>query len=164
MIWTRKYTLTWLGLMLLIFLGLINKLLHVFFYSLAAVWALRCSNQALHQVIYMIDHLKLCVLASMLQIHSRTPNPGPAFIEKYKAYLANFGYIWSKQNQGHPTRLWSYVHPTVSLLPWCPCLAGMQKALTNEFPDLELRSSVQFNPFTSVFVSAFAFAMCLHFK
>jgi hypothetical protein len=30
-------------------------------------------------------------------------------------------------------------------------MPGMQKALTNEFPDLELRSSVQFNPFTSVF-------------
>ena len=51
----------------------------------------------LHQVlVYMIDHLKLCVLASMLQIYSRTPNPGPAFIEKYKAYLANFGYDPSK--------------------------------------------------------------------
>lgn len=28
---------------------------------------------------------------------------------------------------------------------------GMQKALTNEFPDLQLKNPVEFNPFTSVF-------------
>lgn len=30
-------------------------------------------------------------------------------------------------------------------------MSGMQQALTNQFPDLELKSSVAFNPFTSVF-------------
>lgn len=28
---------------------------------------------------------------------------------------------------------------------------GMQQALTNQFPDLELKSAVKFDPFTSVF-------------
>jgi hypothetical protein len=101
----------------------------------------------LHQVIYMIDHLKLCVLASMLQIYSRTPNPGPAFIEKYKAYLANFGYDPSKiKDTPQDCEVMSN-----SKLAAMMSMPGMQKALTNEFPDLELRSSVQFNPFTSVF-------------
>ncbi|KAL2453475.1 chloroplastic lipocalin [Abeliophyllum distichum] len=31
-----------------------------------------------------------------IQIYSRTPNPGPEFIEKYKSYLADFGYDPSK--------------------------------------------------------------------
>lgn len=30
------------------------------------------------------------------QIYSRTPNPGPEFIHKYKTYLADFGYDPSK--------------------------------------------------------------------
>ena len=30
-------------------------------------------------------------------------------------------------------------------------MSGMQQALTNQFPDLELKRAVEFNPFTSVF-------------
>ncbi|MCD9642278.1 hypothetical protein HAX54_028979, partial [Datura stramonium] len=33
---------------------------------------------------------------SFVQIYSRTPDPGPKFIEKYKNYLASFGYDPSK--------------------------------------------------------------------
>ncbi|XP_057506584.1 chloroplastic lipocalin-like [Actinidia eriantha] len=33
---------------------------------------------------------------SFIQIYSKTPDPGPEFIEKYKSYLANFGYDPSK--------------------------------------------------------------------
>ena len=30
-------------------------------------------------------------------------------------------------------------------------MSGMQQALTNQFPDIELKGLVEFNPFTSVF-------------
>ncbi|KAJ6752228.1 hypothetical protein OIU85_002633 [Salix viminalis] len=84
---------------------------------------------------------------SFIQIYSRTPNPGPAFIEKYKAYLANFGYDPSKiKDTPQDCEVMSN-----SQLAAMMSMPGMQKALTNEFPDLELKRSVQFNPFTGVF-------------
>lgn len=82
-----------------------------------------------------------------MQIYSRTPNPGPQFIEKYKNELANFGYDPSKIKETpqdcevmSDTRLAAMMS-----------MSGMQQALTNQFPELELKGSVQFNPFTSVF-------------
>lgn len=82
-----------------------------------------------------------------IQIYSRTPTPGPEFIEKYKSYLANFGY--------DPTKIKDTPQDcevmSDSRLSAMMSLSEMQQALTNQFPDLELKRSVQFNPFTSVF-------------
>ncbi|KAB2615695.1 hypothetical protein D8674_022283 [Pyrus ussuriensis x Pyrus communis] len=82
-----------------------------------------------------------------IQIYSRTPNPGPEFIEKYKSYLANFGYNPSKITDT-PQDCEQMTDTRLSAMMSMP---GMQQALTNEFPDLELKKSVQFDPFTSVF-------------
>ncbi|KAM7280394.1 hypothetical protein ACFE04_007528 [Oxalis oulophora] len=84
---------------------------------------------------------------SFVQIYSRQPNPGRAFIDKYKDYLANFGYDPSKIKDTPQ----DCEGMSDSKLTAMMSMSGMQKALTNEFPDLELKSSVQFNPFTSVF-------------
>ncbi|KAJ8560996.1 hypothetical protein K7X08_027186 [Anisodus acutangulus] len=84
---------------------------------------------------------------SFIQIYSRTPDPGPKFIEKYKNYLANFGYDLSKIKD---TPQDCEVKST-SQLAAMMSMSGMQQALNNQFPDLELRSAVEFNPFTSVF-------------
>ncbi|GJT47948.1 chloroplastic lipocalin [Tanacetum coccineum] len=81
-----------------------------------------------------------------IQIYSRTPNPGPEFIEKYKLVLADFGY--------DPTKIKDTPQDcevSDSQLAAMMSMNGMQKALTNEFPDLELKKSVQFDPLTSVF-------------
>ncbi|XP_040362498.1 chloroplastic lipocalin isoform X1 [Rosa chinensis] len=82
-----------------------------------------------------------------IQIYSRTPTPGPEFIEKYKSYLANFGY--------DPTKIKDTPQDcevmSDSRLAAMMSMSGMQKILTNEFPDLELKRPVQFDPFTSVF-------------
>lgn len=84
---------------------------------------------------------------SFIQIYSRTPTPGPEFIEKYKSYLANFGYDPNKiKDTPQDCEVMSN-----SQLAAMMSMPGMQKALTNQFPDLELKSSVEFNPFTSVF-------------
>ncbi|CAK7338425.1 unnamed protein product [Dovyalis caffra] len=84
---------------------------------------------------------------SFVQIYSRTPNPGPAFIEKYKAYLADFGYDPSKiKDTPQDCEVMSN-----SQLAAMMSMSGMQKALTNQFPDLELKAAVKFDPFTSVF-------------
>ncbi|XP_055802154.1 chloroplastic lipocalin [Solanum dulcamara] len=84
---------------------------------------------------------------SFVQIYSRTPNPGPQFIEKYKNYLASFGYDLSKIKD---TPQDCEVKST-SQLSAMMSMPAMQQALNNQFPDLELRRAVQFNPFTSVF-------------
>ncbi|BBH01953.1 chloroplastic lipocalin [Prunus dulcis] len=84
---------------------------------------------------------------SFIQIYSRTPNPGPEFIEKYKFYLANFGYDPSKITDT-PQDCQSM---TDSRLTAMMSMSEMQQALTNQFPALELKRSVQFDPFTSVF-------------
>ncbi|KAK1551412.1 hypothetical protein Q3G72_035140 [Acer saccharum] len=84
---------------------------------------------------------------SFIQIYSRKPVPGPEFIEKYKSYLANFGYDPSKiKDTPQDCEVMSN-----SKLAAMMSMPGMQQALTNEFPDLGLKSSVEFNPFTSVF-------------
>lgn len=87
---------------------------------------------------------------SFVQIYSRTPNPGPAFVEKYKSYLANYGYDPSKIKdtpQDCPEMSDSQLTSMMSQ-------SGMENVLTNQFPDLRLRKSVQFDPFTSVFDTA----------
>ncbi|KAL5735999.1 hypothetical protein ACOSQ2_030787 [Xanthoceras sorbifolium] len=84
---------------------------------------------------------------SFIQIYSRKPDPGPEFIEKYKSYLANFGYDPSKiKDTPQDCEVMSN-----SKLAAMMSMSGMQQALTNQFPDLELKSAIEFNPFTSVF-------------
>ncbi|CAN6560748.1 unnamed protein product [Malus baccata var. baccata] len=84
----------------------------------------------------------------LFDIYSRTPNPGPEFIEKYKSYLANFGYNASKITDTPCSHCEQMTDTQLSAVMSMP---GMQQASTNEFPDLELKKSVQFDPFTSVF-------------
>lgn len=83
---------------------------------------------------------------SFVQIYSRTPNPGPEFIGKYKTYLADFGY---DPNKIKDTPQDCQVMST-SQLASMMSQSGMQQALNNQFPDLELKSSVAFDPLTSV--------------
>lgn len=83
--------------------------------------------------------------ASFIQVYSRTPNPGPEFIEKYKSYAANFGY--------DPTKIKDTPQDcevSSDQLAQMMSMPGMNEALTNQFPDLKLKSSVAFDPFTSV--------------
>lgn len=84
---------------------------------------------------------------SFIQIYSRTPNPGPEFIEKYKSYAANFGYDPSKIKDT-PQDCEVMSTDQLGLMMSMP---GMTEALTNQFPDLKLSAPVAFNPFTSVF-------------
>ncbi|CAA0816727.1 chloroplastic lipocalin [Striga hermonthica] len=96
---------------------------------------------------------------SFVQIYSRTPNPGPEFIEKYKSYLANFGYDPTKINDTpQDCEVMSN-----SKLEAMMSMSGMQRALTNQFPDLELKSPLELNPFTSVF-DTFKKLVELYFK
>ncbi|KAL7130993.1 hypothetical protein ABFS83_13G169500 [Erythranthe nasuta] len=82
-----------------------------------------------------------------IQIYSRTPTPGTEFIEKYKTFLADFGYDPSKiKDTPQDCEVMSN-----SQLASMMSMSGMEQALTNQFPDLELRRAVQFNPLTSVF-------------
>ncbi|XP_047318895.1 chloroplastic lipocalin [Impatiens glandulifera] len=84
---------------------------------------------------------------SFIQIYSRQPNPGTAFIEKYKNYLADFGYDPNMiKDTPQDCEMMSDSKLTAMM-----SLNGMQQALTNQFPDLELKAAVAFNPFTSVF-------------
>ncbi|XVF70576.1 hypothetical protein PTKIN_Ptkin11bG0173100 [Pterospermum kingtungense] len=84
---------------------------------------------------------------SFVQIYSRTPNPGREFIEKYKAYLANFGYDSSKiKDTPQDCQVMSDGQLAAMM-----SVSGMEKALTNQFPDLQLKAPVALNPFTSVF-------------
>jgi lipocalin len=84
---------------------------------------------------------------SFIQIYSRTPNPGPEFIEKYKSYVANFGYDPNKIKDT-PQDCETMSSDQLALMMSMP---GMNEALTNQFPDLKLKASVAFDPFTSVF-------------
>ncbi|KAF5730564.1 hypothetical protein HS088_TW19G00155 [Tripterygium wilfordii] len=96
---------------------------------------------------------------SFIQIYSRTPNPGPEFIEKYKAYLADFGYDPSKiKDTPQDCEVMSNSKLTAMM-----SMPGMQQALTNQFPDLELNASIQLDPFTSVF-DTFKKLIQLYFK
>lgn len=92
------------------------------------------------------------------QIYSRTPNPGPEFIEKYKTYLANFGYDPSEIKDTPQD-----CDVSSSQLAQMMSMPGMNEALTNQFPDLKLNKSVQFNPLTSVF-DTFKKLLELYFK
>ncbi|XP_024967607.1 chloroplastic lipocalin [Cynara cardunculus var. scolymus] len=83
---------------------------------------------------------------SFIQIYSRTPNPGPEFIAKYKLVLADYGYDPSKIKDTPQD-----CEVSDSRLAAMMSMNGMQQALTNQFPDLGLKSAVEFNPFTSVF-------------
>ncbi|KAF8094943.1 hypothetical protein N665_0348s0026 [Sinapis alba] len=82
-----------------------------------------------------------------VQVYSRTPNPGPEFIAKYKDNLAQFGYDPEKiKDTPQDCEVMSDGQLAAMM-----SMPGMEKTLTNQFPDLELRKSVQFDPFTSVF-------------
>lgn len=84
---------------------------------------------------------------SISQIYSRTPNPGTEFIEKYKADLANYGYDPSKiKDTPQDCEAMSSNQLTAMM-----SMPGMQQALTNQFPDLELKGNIAFDPLTSVF-------------
>ncbi|KAI3971984.1 hypothetical protein MKX01_030185 [Papaver californicum] len=67
-------------------------------------------------------------------IYSRTPNPGPEFIEKYKSYLANYGYDPSKIND----------------TPQDCDVSDTQLSAMMSMPGMQ-KSSVEFDPFTSTF-------------
>ncbi|KAL5978481.1 hypothetical protein ACLOJK_029598 [Asimina triloba] len=83
---------------------------------------------------------------SFIQIYSRTPTPGREFIEKYKSYLANYGYDPSKiKDTPQDCEVMSSGQLALMM-----SLSEMQKALTNQFPDLELKSAIKLNPFTSL--------------
>ncbi|MCO5547090.1 hypothetical protein L7F22_000531 [Adiantum nelumboides] len=96
---------------------------------------------------------------SFVQIYSRTPNPGPEFIEKYRSYLAGKGYKAS-QIKDTPQDC-----ETMSMdqLEQMMSMPGSQEALINRFPDLGLSRPVQFNPFTSLF-DTFKKLVPLYFK
>ncbi|KAJ3698608.1 hypothetical protein LUZ61_002313 [Rhynchospora tenuis] len=96
---------------------------------------------------------------SFVQIYSRTPNPGPKFIEKYKSYLATFGYDPSKINDT-PQDCEVMSSSQLALMMSMP---GMNEALTNQFPDLKLKAPIELNPFTSVF-DTFKKLLELYFK
>ncbi|KAK1261011.1 hypothetical protein QJS04_geneDACA018076 [Acorus gramineus] len=82
-----------------------------------------------------------------IQIYSRTPVPGPAFIDKYKSYLAQYGYDPSMiKDTPQDCEVMS-----VDRLALMMSMPGMQEALTNRFPNLGLKAAVEFNPLTSVF-------------
>ncbi|XP_011628442.1 chloroplastic lipocalin isoform X2 [Amborella trichopoda] len=83
---------------------------------------------------------------SFIQIYSRTPDPGPEFIERYKSYLANFGYDPNKiKDTPQDCEVMSSGQLALMM-----SMSGMQEALTNRFPDLELKAPIALNPFTSI--------------
>ncbi|KAL3686927.1 hypothetical protein R1sor_013236 [Riccia sorocarpa] len=84
---------------------------------------------------------------SFVQIYSRTPNPGDEFIAKYKNELADLGYNAGliKDTPQDCEDMSMKALETMMARP------GMEEALTNKFPSLELSSSgLQLNPFTSI--------------
>lgn len=84
---------------------------------------------------------------SFIQIYSREPNPGADFINKYKSYLADFGYDPNKIKDT-PQDCEAMSSDQLSMMM---SQTAMKRALTNQFPDLELKAAVKFNPFTSMF-------------
>ncbi|XP_057809870.1 chloroplastic lipocalin-like [Salvia miltiorrhiza] len=83
---------------------------------------------------------------SFIQIYSRTPNPGAEFIDKYKSSLAEFGYDPSKIKDTPQ----DCEYMSNSQLAAMMSMSGMQRALTNQFPDLQLDGPLALDPFTSV--------------
>ncbi|KAL9272076.1 Chloroplastic lipocalin-like protein [Drosera capensis] len=96
---------------------------------------------------------------SFIQIYSRTPNPGPEFILKYKNRLAEFGYD-PNQIKDTPQDCEVMSNAQLTAMMSAP---GMQRTLINQFPDLELKSPLELNPFTSVF-DTFKKLVQLYFK
>lgn len=94
-----------------------------------------------------------------VQIYSRTPNPGPAFIERCKSYLAKYGYDPSEIKDTPQ----DCEETSNSQLTMMMSRSEMQQALTNEFPDLKLRAPIAFDPFTSIF-DTFRKLVQLYFK
>ncbi|CAM6095674.1 unnamed protein product [Calypogeia fissa] len=85
---------------------------------------------------------------SFVQIYSRTPNPGPEFIEKYKNELKDLGYN-PELIKDTPQDCEVMSMPQLEKMMSRP---GMEEAMTNVFPTLELSDSgLQLNPFTSTF-------------
>lgn len=65
----------------------------------------------------------------------------------YKSSLADYGYDPSKiKDTPQDCEVMSNGELAAMM-----SMSGMQRALTNQFPDLQLNSSVAFDPFTSVF-------------
>ncbi|KAL0917411.1 hypothetical protein M5K25_012469 [Dendrobium thyrsiflorum] len=84
---------------------------------------------------------------SFVQIYSRRPDPGPAFISKYKSYLADLGYDPNKiKDTPQDCQVMSSAQLALMM-----SRTGMKEALTNQFPDLELKAPIAINPFTSIF-------------
>lgn len=93
------------------------------------------------------------------QIYSRTPTPGPEFIEKYKNELAKFGYDPDKiKDTPQDCEVMSNSQLTAMM-----SAPGMQQTLINQFPELGLNSSLELNPFTSIF-DTFKKLLALYFK
>ncbi|KAL2628884.1 hypothetical protein R1flu_013570 [Riccia fluitans] len=85
---------------------------------------------------------------SFVQIYSRTPNPGQEFIEKYKKELADLGFNASLiKDTPQDCEVMS-----MKALETMMARPGMEEAMTNRFPPLELAASgLELNPFTSIF-------------
>ncbi|KAH0460709.1 hypothetical protein IEQ34_011372 [Dendrobium chrysotoxum] len=84
---------------------------------------------------------------SFVQIYSRRPDPGPDFINKYKSYLADLGYDPNKiKDTPQDCQVMSSAQLALMM-----SRTGMKEALTNQFPDLELKAPIAINPFTSIF-------------
>ncbi|KAG6556854.1 hypothetical protein Mapa_001801 [Marchantia paleacea] len=85
---------------------------------------------------------------SFVQIYSRTPNPGQEFIDKYKRELGDLGFNASLiKDTPQDCEVMS-----MESLETMMARPGMEEAMTNRFPPLELTSSgLELNPFTSVF-------------
>lgn len=96
---------------------------------------------------------------SFIQIYSRTPTPGPEFIEKYKSDFVKFGYDADKiKDTPQDCEVMSDGQLTAMM-----SAPGMQQTLTNQFPELGLNSSLELNPLTSVF-DTFKKLVALYFK
>ncbi|GAB2277211.1 hypothetical protein Dimus_011918 [Dionaea muscipula] len=108
------------------------------------------------------DHFSLVSGAKdrgFIQIYSRTPNPGPEFIHKYKSKLGDLGYDPSKiKDTPQDCNVMSDTQLAAMM-----SASGMQRALNNQFPDLELKAPLELNPFTSV-LDTFKKLLELYFK
>ncbi|PKA63717.1 hypothetical protein AXF42_Ash017001 [Apostasia shenzhenica] len=117
--------------------GMMLNLSNVYFRSLDAIYSADLT----------FSLISCNSLDPLQQIYSRRPNPGPDFIQKYKSYLAGLGYDPSKIRDT-PQDCQAMSSAQLALMM---AQTGTKKALTNEFPDLELKAPVEFNPFTSIF-------------
>lgn len=84
---------------------------------------------------------------SFVQIYSRKPNPGSAFIKKYKSMLADFGYDPNEIKDTPQDCNVESSKPLDRLLSFF----GFKQTLTDPLPDLALKKAVEFNPLTNAF-------------